>query len=138
MEKKKKKLIPALLCLLCPRQVFPVPAQVRPVRPGAQGDQDRLPLHHAGQGQARGAEGAAHTQRPEAQPQRLLAELAELRGLLRKQQAQPHRTRKLLFPWQCFPFLPLPSPEEHTVGRARRAPLTVLFFIQSMHGGRKS
>lgn len=104
------KLIPALLRVLCFWKVFPVPAQVRPVRPGAQGDQDRLPLHDAGQGQAHAAQGDADAHGPEAQPQRLVPELAELGGLLRKQQAQPHRTRKLLFPSHASPSQPRARP----------------------------
>lgn len=78
------------VCATCsPPQILSVPAQVRSVRSGPQGDAYRLPVHHTDQGQELPEE--VH---PEEEPERLLHKLAQLRHFLNQRQTQPSRTGK--------------------------------------------
>lgn len=75
-------------------QILPVPSQVRPVCADPQGDPHRLPLHQPGQGQEEQADGHGRLL-PGPQPQQLLHQLRQLRGLLRGRAAEPDRTGKM-------------------------------------------
>lgn len=78
------------VCATCsPPQILSVPAQVRSVRSGPQGDADRLPVHHTDQGQE-----LPEDFHSEEEPERLLHKLAQLRHFLNQRQTQPSRTGK--------------------------------------------
>lgn len=78
-------------------QVFPVPSQVRPLCSHPQGDPHRLPIDQPCQGQEEQTDGHGGVCL-NPQPQQLLHQLRQLRGIVRRGPAQPQRAGKWLVP----------------------------------------